>query len=159
MTLYFWHPSDALGCLSNWSKHAIVVDGITYKTLEHWLMYHKAIFMGDPETADAILKAPTPELAKELGRKVKNFDEGKWVRGRYQIMVQGVTHKMNQHPEVKQKLMSTVGKTIAEASPYDTIWGIGRSATEAARLGFRGQNLLGKAWMQAREVALVEDLD
>ncbi|MBQ7595228.1 MAG: DUF1768 domain-containing protein [Eubacterium sp.] len=42
---------------------------------------------------------------------------------------------------------------MAEASPYDKVWGIGLSANDAyntPQINWRGENLLGKALIEVR---------
>jgi ribA/ribD-fused uncharacterized protein len=49
-------------------------------------------------------------------------------------------------------LQSTGDAVIAEASPYDKIWGIGvRKKKGLTESGWKGLNLLGKALMEVRE--------
>jgi predicted NAD-dependent protein-ADP-ribosyltransferase YbiA (DUF1768 family) len=38
-------------------------------------MHQKALFFGDPETADGIIKETNLEKTQALGRKVKNFNK------------------------------------------------------------------------------------
>ena len=63
--------------------------------------------------------------------------------------------KFQQNSDLRNKLDATGDKKIVEASPLDTIWGIGlgeKGALERGEKNWRGQNLLGKALMQAREI-------
>jgi ribA/ribD-fused uncharacterized protein len=65
----------------------------------------------------------------------------------------GVAAKFGQHPALRDFLLGTGDRVLAEASPYDTVWGIGRSADEPeARhpARWRGLNLLGFALMDVR---------
>lgn len=120
-------------------------------------MYHKAILMGDTEIAGRIMGTKTPQVAKKLGREVRNFDEDKWQAAREPIVRKGLMLKTMQHVGVKDVLFSTVGQVLAEASPYDKVWGIGLSATDRRSQDqneWRGQNLMGKLWMQVREMSL-----
>ena len=62
--------------------------------------------------------------------------------------------KFSQNSRLKAILLSTEDKIIVEASPYDTIWGIGLYWEDDRVLDinkWRGQNLLGKALMEVRE--------
>lgn len=76
--IYFWgHTSrnnEAVGkfVFSQWFPSPFIVDGITYKTSEHWMMAHKASLFGDVEIFEKILRAEKPAEAKELGRKIRN---------------------------------------------------------------------------------------
>ena len=53
--IFFWKVDGPYSCFCNWSKHQITDEINTYKTAEHYLMYHKAILMGDSKSAEAIL--------------------------------------------------------------------------------------------------------
>lgn len=130
----------------------MVENDLKFPTLEHYLMYHKAKVMGDQEKADEILATKFAWDVKKLGRRVKNWDEELWKTVRFDIMYRGVKLKVDTYPDLKQSLMDTGRSVIAEASPYDSIWGIGagRGATE-----WEGLNLLGEVWMQVRS-SLIE---
>ena len=72
-------------------------------------------------------------------------------------MFQALWLKASQHADVKRQLLATEGKIIAEASPYDAIWGIGLSSQDKKALDVKnwvGKNLLGKTWMKVREILL-----
>ena len=155
--MFFWHPHEENGCFSNWSKHSIQVEEKTFPTTEHYFMFHKALSMDDQTTANRILRAKTPSEVKSLGRQVKNFNEKLWVENREKIMFNALLLKAKQYPLIKEKLLETCGKVIVEASPYDTVWGIGLNK-ESEKSNhpecWKGKNLLGKAWMKVREVLL-----
>jgi ribA/ribD-fused uncharacterized protein len=153
--VFFWTPTQTNGWMSNWSFHSVEEDDKKFPTTEHYLMYHKAMLMGDAHTANRILQAKTPRQVKDLGRLVKNFSEERWVAEREGIMYRALWLKTTQHKEVRDMLLATAGNVLAEASPYDRIWGIGLSKEEAVhQTEWRGLNLLGKAWMKVREVLL-----
>ena len=157
---FFWKPDGPYGFLSNWSAHGIRDEGLRFKTMEHYMMYSKAILMDDSDTASRILSAKTPYAAKKLGREVRNFNEDKWRLQRESIVHKGLTMKVDQHPDVKRQLIGTFGKVLAEASPYDTTWGIGLAASDERANNqehWRGENLLGKIWMQVREKLLLSE--
>ncbi len=59
-----------------------------------------------------------------------------------------------QNPSLKNLLLSTGDKILAEACPYDKIWGIGLDANHpdsTDQSKWKGDNLLGKILMQIRE--------
>jgi ribA/ribD-fused uncharacterized protein len=141
------------GCLSQWWPAPFEVDGVEYATAEHWMMAGKARLFGDEETAARILSASTPGEAKKLGRLVRCFDEGRWVRHRWSLVVEGNVAKFGQDPALRAFLVGTGPRVLVEASPLDRIWGIGVSAGDeraADPARWPGLNLLGFALMEAR---------
>lgn len=152
--VFFWGPKGTRGWLSNWSPHSLMEGGVVFRTAEHYLMYHKAIHMEDEVSARRILGANGPREAKVIGREVAGFDEGKWVLIREDIMYRALLLKVNSYPAMKMDLAATTGCIIAEASPYDAIWGIGCGQTNPKAhdpAQWPGLNLLGKAWMKVRD--------
>lgn len=112
-------------CFSQWFPCQFEENGIVYKTAEQYMMAHKAKLFDDNEILEKILKSETPNEAKSLGRKVKNFDSEVWDEHKYEILKQANILKFSQNQELKDFLLSTYDKILVEASPYDTIWGIG----------------------------------
>ncbi|MCU0394175.1 MAG: NADAR family protein [Thermoflexibacter sp.] len=130
--LFFWghQPKNdgSIGesCLSQWWDNAsFVVEGITYKTAEHWMMAEKARIFHDVEALNAILECNTPAEAKKLGRKVQNFDAVIWDEKKFTSITQGNIYKSSQHSNLKEFLLNTGDRVLVEASPVDNIWGIG----------------------------------
>ena len=154
---FFWKINEGNGWMSNWSPHSFKENGVEFKTAEHYLMYRKALTMGDTKSAVDILEAKHPALVKSIGRHVKNWDESKWKLSRTSIMIQALRLKVEQNPVLKTKLMCTGDIVIAEASPTDKIWGIGCSKSDPRACDpkqWPGDNLLGKSWMHVRESML-----
>ena len=89
------------------------------------MMAEKARIMVDEDTRMKILQAENPKDIKALGRLVKNFDPKKWDENKVSVVTYGNYHKFCQNEELKAFLRSTENKVLVEASPYDTIWGIG----------------------------------
>ncbi|HEX8630171.1 MAG TPA: NADAR family protein [Catenuloplanes sp.] len=159
--LFFWghrpqrDGSIGSGCLSQWWPAAFTVDGLRFTTAEHYLMWRKATLFGADDIATEILAAPHPHAAKNLGRQVAGFDEQRWVRHRYGIVVAGNLAKFDQHPDLWTFLLGTGGRVLVEASPVDRIWGIGLAADDPAAADpgrWPGLNLLGFALMEVRTV-------
>jgi ribA/ribD-fused uncharacterized protein len=158
--LHFWgHGPRADGrigasCLSQWWPSPFTVDGVTYRTAEHWMMAAKARLFEDPEALRRALAAAHPADAKKAGRLVRGFDETVWKRERFRVVVEGSVHKFAAHPGPREFLLGTGDRVLVEASPRDRVWGIGLSASDEAASAperWRGLNLLGFALMEARE--------
>ncbi len=93
-------------------------------------MAEKARLFKDYETLEEILSAENQKEIKDLGRKIKNFNEELWNREKYEIVKSGNLAKFSQDENLKEFLLSTGDKIIVEASPYDSIWGIGMGAKD-----------------------------
>jgi len=158
---FFWG-----GFCSQWHRSPFEIDGITYRTAEHWMMACKARLFDDWDALQAILKTKDPSDAKAIGRQIKNWDEEKWKSVRFQVVCRGTYEKFRQNDGLQKELLwISPDREIIEASPYDKIWGIGLGE-EAARAfwqdwSLRGQepiitwpgtNLLGEAIMAARNL-------
>lgn len=142
------------GCLSQWWPAPFSVEGVIYPTAEHWMMAAKARLFGDQAGLAAVMATESPGAAKAVGRRVRGFDEARWAAARYEVVLAGSLAKFGQHPELREVLLGTGRALLAEASPYDPIWGIGLSEShpDARRPSrWRGLNLLGFALMDARE--------
>ena len=156
---FFWGHRASAGysvgkwCLSQWWTAAFDVDGVTYRTAEHFMMAEKARLFGDESAVGSILSAPDPGTAKKHGRAVRGFDEAVWRSARYPLVVAGNAAKFAQHPALASFLLSTGEDVLVEASPLDTIWGIGLthdSPDARSPERWRGLNLLGFALMDVR---------
>jgi len=159
--LFFWGhtpkapPAVDASCLSQWFPAAFEVDGVAYKTAEHFMMAEKARLFGDDATRARILAAHHPAEAKKLGREVRGFDEERWQAARFELVTQGNLAKFGQDDALRAYLLSTGATVLVEASPTDTVWGIGLAANDPAAsepAEWRGLNLLGFALMRARAI-------
>jgi len=151
---FFFRPDENNGYLSNWYPCIFRIDGTDFINAEQYFMYSKALLFKDNDMAQKILDETRPDKIKELGRKIKNFDDKEWCRYREEIMLRGLYHKFSQNIDLRNKLLSTQDKILAEASPYDKIWGIGLSIDDPRiyNVGtWRGLNLLGKCLMIIRK--------
>ncbi|PSR14826.1 MAG: DUF1768 domain-containing protein [Bacteroidetes bacterium] len=161
--LHFWgHRSrddDRIGpgCLSQWYAKGFHVDGEYFETAEHWMMAAKARLFGDEVIREQILANSSPQIAKQLGRRVSNFDPVAWDEIAFQVVCEGNFYKFSQHRRLKAYLLSTDPLLLVEASPYDVVWGIGMADGDArARqpAQWQGKNKLGYALMLVRQQLL-----
>jgi ribA/ribD-fused uncharacterized protein len=122
----FWGHADGIerSILSQWFPSPFIYDSRQYTCAEQWMMAEKARVFGDEETRELILKASTPKEMKALGRSIRGFDEDRWRQCREAVVMKGSLLKFAQNTSMMQFLLSTDG-VLVEASPYDSIWGIG----------------------------------
>jgi ribA/ribD-fused uncharacterized protein len=145
--------------LSNHNPSGFTIKGVTFKHVEQFMMYCKAMLFNDKLQAGLILAEPDPQKCKILGRGVRPFDEALWVSKRRRYVYLGCLQKAREHKEVRDYLLSTGNAILVEASPRDTIWGVG-IAKEDPRIydieQWQGLNLLGEIWMEVRRVLQAE---
>ena len=158
--LFFWgnQPSKdgsvTKSCLSQWWLADFVVAGITYRSTEHWMMAEKARLFNDDIALPHILAAKSPAEAKKLGREIQDFEPKTWEAHKVEIVVAGNLYKFSQERNLANFLLSTNDRVLVEASPVDTIWGIGLPADSpdaANPAHWLGPNLLGFALMEVRD--------
>lgn len=163
--LYFWGHTPKQNnhvdksCFSQWFPSPFKQDGVEYLTAEHYMMAQKARLFNDEEAFAQILQVKHPNDAKQLGRKVRNYDEQLWKEKRFEIVVQANLAKFSQHPELSAVLLATHDRILVEASPVDRVWGIGMAQDHVHiqdPAQWNGLNLLGFALMQVRAQLLAQ---
>ena len=159
--VYFYQNTP----LSNWwtSEPYIPYDGHLFASSEALFMYLKAKVFRDDVIAQIMPKTHY-DAAKALGGIVRNFLEDVWNREREKAMYIALRAKLAVDEAYKNTLLSEEykGKTFVEASPYDEVWGIKRSITDAVGgKEWNGLNLLGKLHTQLRDetLGLIETQD
>ena len=143
-TIKFWSTVGYWGCFSNFSRHPITVNGKLYPTTEH---FYQAMKMADPVDGEKVRLCKTPKEAKTIAKTMAMKES--WEMIKYDVMKEALRYKAQQHPEFKSKLLETNGALIQEASPFDSIWGIGKDG--------KGQNLLGKCLMEIRDEIIAKN--
>ena len=150
----FHNSSEEYGFLSNWYLSDFTINGITFTSMEQYMMYKKATCFNDEDIAKQILEEKDVAKIKELGRLVSGYDDRVWNGVRQIIIYEGLLAKFSQNESLKSKLLDTESSTLAECAVKDRIWGIGLSMTDPKRLilsEWKGQNLLGYTLMMVRD--------
>lgn len=152
--VFFWN-----GPFSNWYPVEFSMDTPygeqRFNCAEQAMMFFKAKMFGDERAADLIMRSPSPRQQKALGRKVENYNDDTWHGSSVQIVSDILVAKFSSDDYLYGILVRTGSKTIVEASPYDTIWGIGMGIDNENILDeekWLGTNFLGIALMNARDV-------
>lgn len=157
--VFFWGHQEkgsevTKSCFSQWYDAGFEVDGQSFLTAEHYMMYQKARLFADGAACERVLAAGNPAKAKAVGREVVGFDQHRWEEARFEIVIDANMAKFSQNPELKAFLLGTEDRVLVEASPVDRIWGIGLAQDAAAAENpnsWKGLNLLGFALMEVRE--------
>jgi ribA/ribD-fused uncharacterized protein len=149
-TIIFFYSDKSF--LSQWYPAKFKENEIEFSSAEQYMMYHKALCFHDVKTAEKILQTSDPRQQKLLGRQVRNFNNHIWTQQRKRIVKQGNRLKFQQNANLMSQLCQTKG-VLAEASPGDSTWGIGMSATNPQALDRSkwGLNLLGTILVELRQ--------
>ena len=151
----FFGPEGENGHFSNWHVHPFAVDGETFNCVEQYMMAAKAREFGDADMRAKIMKSTKPRAHKRFGRRVRGFVQNTWEKRRVSVVRAALRAKYaSSTSPLGRRLLATGDRVIAEASPYDKIWGTGRAATHKwARepAHWLGTNLLGRLLMERRD--------
>lgn len=146
MTVIIAHFRGPWDFLSNFYP-AEIVDGSTrYPTSEHAYQSEKTL---DPEWRARIIAAPTPAIAKRLGRAAPQRPD--WEQVKDAVMDKYVRLKFAQHPDLAQRLSRTWPAVLIEGNDWgDRCWG---AEWEGDKWDgdWVGENRLGKLLMKLRE--------
>jgi ribA/ribD-fused uncharacterized protein len=147
--VFFWD-----GPLSQWHRSYFEVDEVKYNCAEQFMMASKAKVFGDKEAQAKIMESIQPMDQKAIGRGVKNFSVRMWSQMSRDVVYIGNMAKFGQNADLREYLLSTGDREIVEASPYDTIWGIGMGEGDPDRFDkskWKGLNWLGEVLMRVRK--------
>lgn len=146
---FFWS-----GIYSQWYKASFTIQGTTYNCAEQYMMHQKAILFGDYHAAKLIMETKNPREQKAIGRTVKGFIASVWNARAKFIVKRGNHAKFTQNPELLEALLATAPTILVEASPRDSIWGIGIDEEKARKTPpekWPGTNWLGEVLTELRE--------
>ncbi len=101
------------------------------------------------------MESESPREQKAIGRGVRGFRAEEWEAVAKDYVYFGNWAKFSQNPPLLKLLLDTTASTtLVEASPYDTIWGIGLGEEDPRareRATWRGTNWLGEVLTRVRD--------
>lgn len=136
----FYSTSGEYGCFSNFSRHAITLNGKRWPTSEHYFQAQK--FAGT-EHEEEVRMAKKPMEAASMGRDRKRPLRRDWESVKDGIMLDAVRAKFTQHDDLKAILLGTGDAKLVEHTTNDSYWGDGGDGS--------GKNRLGHILMQVRQ--------
>jgi ribA/ribD-fused uncharacterized protein len=152
--LYFRRDREQFEFLSHFHPAPILIDGITWPTVEHFYQAQKST---DAAYREAIMEAPTPGKAKRLASDprappsqsrhswfMKNgaTPRADWHDVKLDLMRRADLAKFTQHDRLRRLLMETGDAELMEDSPSEPFWGIGPDGL--------GSNWAGRVLMEIR---------
>lgn len=139
--------------LSNFYPATFTINGHTFNCAEQFIQHSKAVLFNDQKTAQDIIHEPLPEKQKQLGRQVTNFNAKLWEDSIQKIVTRGLAQKFEENNDLKTFLRNTGSNELVEASPRDTLFGIGLGMSNEAKTDkskWRGKILQGQMLQKIR---------
>ncbi len=141
MAILFYRVNEPYGCFSNFSRHPIAIDGVTWPTTEHYFQAMK--FLDDPERRVRIRAARNARDAKAIAWEESARVRGDWEAVRDEVMLVALRAKFTQHADLRDILLGTGSETLVEHTTNDRYWADGGDGS--------GANMLGKLLMRVRD--------
>ena len=141
--LYFYYHFKENGEFSNFYEAPFYDDnGLFFPTSEHYYQYYK-FTQTNLKVAKQIRTAKRPADAYRLSRQFRDDVRIDWDTIKIDVMRRAIYYKFTQNPHLKEKLLLSDSRILAENSPRDYFWGLGMDKS--------GKNMLGKLLMELRE--------
>ena len=139
-TVYFYAQVDPYSEFSNFAPYGIEVDGVWWRTTEHYFQAQK---FNDAAYRERIRACDRAKDAKALGMTRNPPLRPDWEEVKDGVMLCAVRLKFGTHAGLRKLLLSTGDAQIVENAPWDPYWGCGTDGT--------GLNKLGKILMMVRK--------
>ena len=139
--VYFYHRNEPFGEFSNFYVAPIELDGYIWPTTEHYFQAQK--FTSNEMHFKNVLGLTTPREAFFYVRTHKSARRSDWENVKDDIMFKACLAKFQQHPKLKELLLSTGDRILFEHTKNDSYWGDGEDGS--------GRNQLGITLMKVRD--------
>jgi len=136
----FYRVSEPFGEFSNFAPYPIRLDGANWPTTEHYFQAQK---FDDEAYRKRIRTEPSPMIAARLGRSRKQPLRRDWESVKVDVMRRALAAKFDQHPALRELLLSTGDAELVEHTVNDRYWGDGGDGS--------GRNMLGRLLVELRE--------
>jgi ribA/ribD-fused uncharacterized protein len=142
MAIYFYSTKEVpYGCFSNFAACPFELDGVTWRTTEHYFQAQK--FAGTPHVEE-LRQVPSPMVVARMGRSRARPLRPDWNEAKDDIMRRAVLRKFETHADIRELLLATGDEELIEKTTDDYYWGCGTDGT--------GKNMLGKILMEVRAI-------
>ena len=141
-----------LNPLSNFHPAPFVYNNIKYHCTEQLIQHQKAKLFGNKDTAENILNTPDALGCKRLSKEISNYNHDTWKREAKTRCEEGIKAKFFQNSNLRDYLISTGDKKIAECCG-NKFWGMGIPLYEEDCLNqskWSQQGLLGEILVNIR---------
>ncbi|MBL5825788.1 NADAR family protein [Serratia fonticola] len=139
-TILFYRVDDPYGELSNFSKHGFWVDGVRWRTVEHYFQAQK---FHDDELRNTMRNVISPMEVSNMGRDRRHPLREDWESVKDDVMRFAVLEKFKQNDNAREVLLATGNRQLIEHTKNDNYWADGGDGT--------GNNMLGIILMETRK--------
>ena len=91
---------------------------------------------------------------KNIGKTIKNFNRGVWETQAKALVKEGIKAKVDQNVHIKELLLSTGTRRIAEANKFDRFFAIGYDIKDQQAWDTtnwkKGKNIMGQIFEEIR---------
>jgi ribA/ribD-fused uncharacterized protein len=160
----FFAPNDAIVLkgendkLSNFHPCKILWKDINFSSSEHIYQWEKAQAHGRRDIAAEIESATSAKQARLLSHNITTM--AKWEENNTNLMMQILQEKIEQNPDIKEELLGSGEKIIAECVPNAYLWSCGLTKEAASNTHpdkWPGKNVMGEMLMHIRETQREND--
>lgn len=116
--------------LSNYFTAPMTVNGVAYRTIEHYYEACKLFSFGGYQWSSQLNMIKDAGAVKVTSKRLSQFvDKRKleaWKRSEgLEVIENALTHKFSQHSDLAAKLLATDDAFLAQCNPYDSLWATG----------------------------------
>lgn len=140
MAIFFNTRLDGYEGFRTTSEHAVELDGIHWRSVEHYVQAQR---FKCETTREEIRTADYAFEAKSLARTRPDALRHDWEDVRDEIMEIANRAKFSKHKQLAETLKATEDEELIEASPMSRYWGAGADGL--------GRNRLGEILMKIRD--------
>ena len=148
MAIKFYKEFGELGYLATYSNHGFYLDGVYYKTSEH---YYQSRKFKNKLIINKIINAETPKEASAIGRDRNNKLINHWHLIKCDVMYEAVIYKFLANNNIRKMLINTGEEKIIEETVKEDFWGCGPNKN--------GKNNYGKILCLVREKLKEESMN
>jgi hypothetical protein len=151
-----WYPSNfyLLECVANGNEERYTTT-VLFNSGEQAIMTVKAVLFNDVKAYKKLTENDqiTPKECKKIGRNIVGFDDEIWDKSMIPLVTRVLYHKFKFNEELRDKLLGTDDKIIAEMTAEDSRWGTGVDPNDIRANNpseWPGLNILGHILMLIR---------
>ncbi|MBL8014854.1 MAG: NADAR family protein [Candidatus Doudnabacteria bacterium] len=122
--------------------------GSEYRSAEQAYQSMKFNPEQDAHILEAIMQATEAGQAKVISRTFSAHIRPGWNDIKFRIMIKIVLAKMEQHPEIAERLLNTGNRVLVEDAPDDPCWGMVTNEVGVVS----GSNYMGRVLMFVRYI-------